>query len=271
MENSILLQKPKISQSLLKALTAYHDDNIKDCGKKIIYQFFQKVPTKASDAMKLGIYFEYRCTGYAPKPEDIPVAEKVYVGTKKESLSEDYQKAENSALLFKKILNHYGIIINGVAKSLEYNGSTGLIDILANFKGEDCIIDLKYTALIDDKFSDYGWHTESLQYKSGLMIQPIHYKYLASKVYGKEYPFYFFVFSSKKKGDAKIIRANIQQEHIDLHEEVVIAKAKKYIDFYFENPETLEARPNYKRCTGCSYFEICDKKAILPTIEDIYY
>jgi hypothetical protein len=271
MQPQIGIQKPKISQSLLKALTAYHDDNIKDCGKKIIYQFFQKVPTKASDAMKLGIYFEYMCTGYAPNPEDIPVPEKVYVGTSKEKLSADYQKAQSSALLFKEIIKHYGIKINGFAKSLEYNGSTGLIDIFANFNGEDCIIDLKYTALIDDKFSDFGWHTDSLQYKSGLMIQPIHYKYLAANVYGKEYPFYFFIFNSKNEVDAKIIRTNIQQEHIDLHEEVVIAKAKKYIDFYFENPETLEERPNYKRCNSCSYFEICDKKAILPTIEDIYY
>jgi hypothetical protein len=265
------MEKPKISQSLLKSFTAYHDDNIRDCGQKLIYQYFMKLPTKSTDVMKLGIYFEYKCTGYAPKPEDTPKPDKVYVGTSKERISDNYARAEKSALLFKDILRHHKIQINGFAKSLEHDGCTGLVDIIANFNGEDCIIDLKYTALIDDKFNDFGWHTPSLQYKSSLMIQPIHYKWLASKIYGKEYPFYFFIFSSKNEDDAKIIRTNIQEEHLQLHEEVVIKKAKQYVDFYFNHPEKLEARPSYNRCRNCSFYDICDKKAMLPTIEDIYY
>lgn len=265
------MEKPKISQSLLKSLTAYHDDNIKDCGKKIIYQYFERLPTKSTDVMKLGIYFEYKCTGFAPNPDEVPQPEKVYVGTSKEKISADYERADRSALLYKDILRHHKIEIVGYAKRLEYDGCNGLLDVIAKFNGEDCIIDLKYTALIDDKFNEFGWHTASLQYKSSLLIQPVHYKWLARKVYGKDYPFYFFIFSSKNEEDAKIIRTNIQEEHIDLHEEVVIKKAKQYVDYYFNNPERLEARPNYNRCRGCSYFEICDKKATLPTIEDIYY
>lgn len=263
--------KPKISQSILKALTAYHDDNVMDCGKKIVYQFFEKIPTIPSDVMRLGIYFEYQCTGYAPNPEEIPEAEKVYVGTARERLSVDYERAQKSALLYKQLLEYHKIKVLGHAVELEYDGSRGLVDILANFNGEDCIIDLKYTSLIDDKFNEFGWHTQSLPYKSSLMIQPIHYKYLAQNVYGKEYPFYFFIFSSKNETDAKIIRTNIQSEHLELHESVVIKKAKQYIDYYFDNPDRLEARPNYKRCKGCDYFDICPHRATLPLIEDIYY
>jgi hypothetical protein len=263
--------KPKISQSLLKALTSYHNDDVRDCGRALFYQFFERVRTKPSDVMKLGIYFEYKCTGYAPTPEEIPQAERVYVGTAREKIATDYERAEKSALLYRELLEHYNIKVIEYAKHLEFDGSTGLIDIIANFNGEDCIIDLKYTSLIDDKFTDYGWHTPSLQYKSMLMTQPIHYKYLAKKIYGKDYPFYFFVFSSKNETDAKIIRANIQEEHIELHDVVVIGKAKKYIDYYYTNPEMLEARPNYRRCMGCSYFDICDKRANMPTIENVYF
>jgi hypothetical protein len=265
------MQKPKISQSLLKSLTAYHDDNIRDCGRKIYYQYFEKIPTKPTDVMRLGIYFEYKCTGYAPNPASVPQPDKVYVGSSKEKISADYQRAEQSAVLYKKLLNHYGIEVVDNAKSLEFDGSTGLLDLLAKIDGEDCIIDIKYTSLIEDKFSEYGWHTASLPYKSSLMIQPIHYKYLAQKIYGKDYPFYFFIFSSKDEIDAKIINVNIQQEHIDLHENMVVTKAKAYVNHYFNNPELLEARPQYRRCMNCSYFDICDKKAKLPTIENVYY
>jgi len=264
-----VMVKPRVSQTLLKALTAYHHEDIKDCGLKIVYQFFGKKVTKSSPAMKLGIYFEYQCTGYAPSPEQIPQAEKVYVNTSKEKLAAEYERANNSAWLFKEILKIHRIKVLKYAVELEHDGSRGLIDIIANVNGQDSIIDLKYTALIDDKFSEYGWHTASLPYKSMLMIQPIHYKYLAKQVYGKEYPFYFFIFNSKNELDAKLIRVNVQEEQMELHESVTIKKAKSYLNYYFENPDKLEARPNYRRCMDCSFYNICDKKAVLPLIEDI--
>jgi hypothetical protein len=153
-----------------------------------------------------------------------------------------------------------------------HDGSSGILDIRADWNGEDCIIDLKYSALFDDKFNPYGWHTDSLVYKSNLLLQPIHYKYLIEKKEGiKDIPFYFWVFSSKDPTKAKIIKTNIQEEHLITHETDYVEKMKKYIDHHFANPEKLEARPNFLRCLDCAYYSTCDKRAEVPLVEEIYY
>jgi hypothetical protein len=46
---------------------------------------------------------------------------------------------------------------------------------------------------------------------------------------------------------------------------------KRYIDFHFNNPDKLEARPNYTRCMECPFNSECDKRAEVPLIEEIYY
>jgi hypothetical protein len=155
---------------------------------------------------------------------------------------------------------------------MNHNDASGISDIRARWNGEECIIDLKYTSLFDDKFNDYGWHTESLPYKSKLLLQPIHYKYLARKIYNiEDIPFYFFIFSAKDSEKVKIIKTNIQEEHINLHEQITVEKMKKYIIYHFDNPSSLEARPSYLRCKECGFYENCNKRAEVPLIEEIYY
>jgi hypothetical protein len=155
---------------------------------------------------------------------------------------------------------------------MSHDGCSGISDIRAKWKGEECIIDLKYSALIDDKWNEYGWHTESLIYKSKQLLQPIHYKYLINKIMGiEDIPFYYFIFSSKDPKKAKIIKTNIQPEHLQLHEDVFVPKMKNYIDFHYNNPEKLEARPNYIRCLECPFYDNCDKKTDVPLIEQIDY
>ena len=153
-----------------------------------------------------------------------------------------------------------------------HDGASGISDIRANWDGEECIIDVKYTSLFDDKFNEYGWHTESLVFKSKLLLQPIHYKYLARKKFNQDnIPFYFFVFSAKDPEKAKIIKVNIQEEHINLHETITVPKMKRYVDYHFNNPDELEARPSYLRCMDCAYNSNCDKKTNVPLIETIHY
>jgi len=104
------------------------------------------------------------------------------------------------------------------------------------------------------------------------LLQPIHYKYLIEKMEGKEnIPFYFFIFSAKDPEKAKIIKVNIQEEHIALHELNYVEKMKRYIDFHYQNPDKLEARPSYSRCLECPFYQTCDKRAEVPLIEEIYY
>jgi len=264
--------KPNLSQSLLKAYVDYYDDNVRECGLKIRKQYFEKLPTPSSEAAKLGIYFEYKATDYVREGDPIPQPKMVYAGTSKEKFAVDYERAADSALLFKDIVQKHNIEIITTGEYMSFDGSSGISDIRAKWKGEECIIDLKYSALIDDKWNEYGWHTESLVYKSKQLLQPIHYKYLVKNTMGVEdIPFYYFIFSSKDPKKAKIIKTNIQQEHIQLHEDVFVPKMKSYIDFHYNNPDKLEARPNYIRCLECPFYDNCDKKAEVPLIEQIDY
>jgi len=266
------MQKPNLSQSLLKAYLDYYDDNVKGCGLALHKQYFQKLPTPQSDTQKLGVYFEYLCTGYMREGDPIPEPELVYKGTAKEKMAAEYERATKSAELFKKMIEEHNIKIIKYGEYMFHNGVSGISDIRAEWNGQECIIDIKYTSLFDDKFNDYGWHTESLVYKSKLLLQPTHYKYLMREISGVEnMPFYFFIFSSKDPNKVKIIKTNIQEEHIRLHEEITIQKMKKYINYHFQNPSALEARPNYLRCKECAFYDECDKRAEIPLIDEIYY
>lgn len=266
------MQKPNLSQSLLKAYLDYYDENVRGCGLALRKQFFEKIPTPQSDVQKLGVYFEYMATGYSHDPNNPPQPEMVYKGTPKEKMAADYERATASAQLFREILQKHEIEVIAYGDYMIYEGASGISDIYANWKGEECIIDLKYTALFDDKFNEYGWHTESLPYKSKLLLQPIHYKYLMRKIKGVEnMPFYFFVFSSKDPEKVKIIKTNIQEEHINLHEEITVQKMKKYIEYHTDNPDALQPRPSYLRCKDCAYFDSCEYKTEIPLIEEIYY
>ena len=266
------MQKPNLSQSLLKAYLEYYDDIERGCGLALHKQYFQKLPTPQSDTQKLGIYFEYLCTGYLREGDPIPEPEMVYKGTPKEKMAADYERATKSAELFKKMINEHNIKIIKYGEYMFHNGVSGISDIRADWNGEECIIDIKYTSLFDDKFNEYGWHTESLVYKSKLLLQPTHYKYLMREIKGVEnIPFYFFIFSAKDPEKAKIIKVNIQEEHINLHGSITIPKMLKYVDYHSKHPEALEARPSYLRCKECSFVDNCDKKTIIPLIEEIHY
>jgi hypothetical protein len=95
---------------------------------------------------------------------------------------------------------------------------------------------------------------------------------LIKKIHGIEnIPFYFFIFSSKDPEKVKIIKTTIQEEHVNLHEEITVEKMKRYINYHYNNPDSLEARPNYIRCKDCAFHDDCDKRADVPLIEEIYY
>lgn len=266
------MQKPNLSQSILKAFVDYFSDDVKGCGLQIRKQYFEKIHVPQSDVQKLGCYFEYKATGYHNPKDPLPEPEMVYKNTAKEKMAADYERATLSAEKFKQIVEKHGIKILGYGEYYIHDGVSMILDIRAEWEGEECIIDLKYTSLFDDKFNEYGWHTESLPFKSKLMLQPVHYKYLF-RALGKHenIPFYFFIFSAKDPEKVKIIRTNIQEEHINLHEQVTVEKMKKYLNFYYNNPDKLEPRPSYLRCKECPFYDQCEFRAEVPLIEEVYY
>ena len=171
------MQKPNLSQSLLKDYLDYYDENVKSCGLAIRKRHFEKIPIPQSEVQKLGTYFEYMATGYCHDQNNPPQPKISYKGTAREALAVDYDRANKSAELYKEIIKKHGIEVIKYGEYMNHDSSSGISDIRAKWNGEECIIDLKYTALFDDKFNDYGWHTESLVYKSKLLLQPIPVSY----------------------------------------------------------------------------------------------
>lgn len=264
--------KPNISQSLLKDFTDYYEGNNKGCGEYLKRKHYMKMQTPTSEAQLAGQYFEYLATGYAKDKTNPPTPLIVNVGKKNEGIAKTFLNARQSAELFKQMIEFHKIKILSAGDYWKHEDVSGIIDILAEWNGEKVLIDLKQTALFDNKWDENGWETESLPYKAKMMLQPIHYKYLARHILGiYDIPFFFFVFSSREPEDAKIIKTNIQEEHINLHESITISKIRKYLEYHFNNPDTLEPRPTYMKCKACPYNEACPFKSTFPEVEEIYY
>ena len=128
--------------------------SFKNCGLFFKARYIDKIPFKdePSAAMKEGIYFEYLCTGSLPRNGIVPEPEKTLKG----QLTTAYQRVYDAAQLFKKIIAHYKIKIIKVGYVISTDTMTGIIDIWEEWNGKECIIDMKYSGLIDDKWDELG-------------------------------------------------------------------------------------------------------------------
>jgi hypothetical protein len=259
-----------ISQSFLKEFNKYKLGLT--CGLQVKAKYIDNnYPRKTSEVMELGNFFEFMATGSLPRDGHIPVAGVVYKGTAKQRLDDKYQRAMDSALFFKKIVEFYGIEIKETGKIITQDGMTGILDISAEWNGRVSIIDTKYSGLLYDRWNEMGWDIDSLPEKHNLMLQPVQYKILMSLELGipvKDIDFYFFVFSSSNPNDAKIIKvvndeATIEQHHLAIS--YVKKELAKPVDVIFK------AKPELLRCLDCALKENCDYRIEVPPIVQIYY
>jgi len=269
----------KISQSFLKEYFKWAstenrrkqgEKNIADavCGKRFKAMYIDKtIQSVPSDAMKEGIYFEYLATGSLPKSGEVPIAEK----TKSGGLTVSYQRITEAVDLFKKVIAHYKIKIIKVGYTLADDEKSGVIDIYAEWNGEKVFIDTKYSGLIDDKWSEMGWETESLPMKDNLMIQGVHYKILAQDILQiEDIPFYYFIFNSKNSSDMKIIKQNVDTEKIHQHRET-ITSVRNQVEKLLHTPNAFRAYPDFRKCKDCPLFDSCEERAVVPEVIDVNY
>ena len=271
-KNSLL-----INQSMIKDLVKYQQGNL--CGlifmnKWILHQF-----GKGSKANNLGHYFEYLCTGALAKGEtNAPQPEL----TKKGELTADFKVAKQQSEYFHQLKSKFGFkIISAGRKVIANNQWVGTLDIEASWKSvfdnyshlkseknhdHVAIIDLKYSGLLDDKWSEFGWHTEFLPKKQGTMFQAKHYKFLFWKEFGYNPPFFFFVFDSKEVGRAKMIHVDIDEYELMAHERF-LEKAKIYLEQQLD--AGFKAIPKYESCIKCSFNQWCKFKEDVPRIINI--
>ena len=280
MQDDIVL----ISQSFIKELFEY---KMKDgCGLQFEAKFVHDIEFPPSDAMRLGQWFEYKCTGQKTKYGHIPEPDRkkprkltqkeIKAGKKQEDVLGDLTKKYTDALehvkAFKQMIkeNDYEIIDTGVKLKSKSLGAKGDIDIVVRKRGEERVrfIDTKYSGLLHNKWDDLGWADESLEYKDKIMIQAVQYKMLGFEEYGYYPDFYFWVFSSQNTKDRKNIKVEVNPDRFQEHKNIMNsaraefekAKAKGWIP-----------RPKPQRCAKCPLSTQCAHAVSLPVEQTVYY
>lgn len=247
-----------ISNSMLQAYL--------DCkkGKGCLYQFYHQYVVKdyqpePSAAMKLGIWFEYMCTGAMPRSGVAPTP----VTLKNGNLSADYERMLAQVENFKKIVDVYNININEVSKEIVYRRIKGILDIWCEIDNVPSIIDLKATGQIGNKWEEYGWDERNFQY-SNHILQPAIYKYLIYKTLGiEDVPFYYLVFSTK---NSDILFWEVK--YVDFEDTCnYIDKLAKELDDFIKYNNESEFWPicDYKFCQNCKMQ--CTFRQEIPKIE----
>jgi hypothetical protein len=268
------MSKIYINQSLVKDLVKYQNGSL--CGLVFTNKWILQQFGGGTKSNNLGHYFEYLCTGALAKGESEPIQPEY---TKKGELSADFELARKQSIFFHELMTKYGIkLLSAGDKVLADDKWIGTLDILAQWEsignyidfefGEDnpekkVIIDLKYSGLLDDKWSEFGWNTDTLAKKQGTMLQAKHYKFLFWKKYGFNPPFLFFVFDTKEVGKVKVINVDIEDWELEQHE-VFLEKAKKYFEHQLKIG--FEPKPKYDSCIKCKYASWCNFKATTPPV-----
>lgn len=263
------MKNTKISQSLLKSLFNYKTGN--ECGIRIYEHYVNGVELQSSDAMAMGNWFEYRCTGQLPRNGIIPEPERLKNG----ELSIAYKRLEKQVENYEKIIKTYDIKILETGVAFEHNLGSGIIDILAEWDGQKVIIDLKTTARIDDKWTEFGWGDEKFDFSDSpnaqyLTIQAVQYKLLAREQWGiKDIPFYFFVFSTTDDSAVKIFRVLVDPERLDKHLSQIEYAYRYFNDSFITKSKKILAIPELKRCNQCVLNQNCEHKVEVPLIKEI--
>jgi hypothetical protein len=271
------MNKIYINQSLVKDLVKYQNNEL--CGLVFSNKWILNQFGGGTKSNNLGHYFEYLCTGALAKGEVDPPQPEY---NKKGELSTDFEIAKKQSVFFQELISKFGIeLISAGDKVLADDKWIGTLDILAKWEsitkhidfefGEDnpdkrVIIDLKYSGLLEDKWNEFGWHTDTLARKQGTMLQAKHYKFLFWKKYGFNPPFLFFIFDAKEVGKVKIINVDIEDWELEQHE-VFLEKAKKYFEYQME--KGFEPKPKYETCKQCQYANWCISKITLPSVVTI--
>ena len=281
---------PNISQSLIKALYDYSEGKL--CGLQFKAQYIDRIQFPPSAVQKLGNYFEYLCTGAIPRDGIIPQPERkkdkvekiVAKGKKLKSGKRAKDKVEKKIILgeltapyarmaiqaerFKKAVKAHGIKILKTGLELKHGGKKGVTDVLAEVDGEQAIIDIKSTGLIGNKWEDMGWDINALSEKDKIMIQPVFYKWLWRKLYGKDIPFYFMVFSNTNEYDCLFLKVVVDEERYPQIESAFNKVEKILIK---NMAEGFKAYPDVKVCADCPINKTCKSFIDIPLLQTVHY
>jgi CRISPR/Cas system-associated exonuclease Cas4 (RecB family) len=267
-----------MSQSMIKDLIKYKEGSL--CGLVFQQKWHTGVFGTPSRANRLGQYFEWLATGALPHDKKTPEPEY----KKDRTLATDFEIARNQAIYFKRLIANWDIKIYGTQVNLTVQDKwTGDLDIIVKWEGlkdillemkypyehdprnneHFAIIDLKFTALLEDKWNELGWNIDMLPKKFNTIFQATHYVFLWKKKNGYKIPFLFWVFDAKEEGNMKPILIAVSDEDLEAHEEFL---NKSRIYYQQKLKEGFDPLPSYKRCRECSFNQWCQFKVTTPEI-----
>lgn len=261
---------PKISQSLIKSLYKYKMGE--ECGLKIHASYIDNINFPSTEAQELGNYFEYMATNQLPRDNHLPKAKLLKNGNP----SLPYARMDKQVENFKNLMKRLNFKIEQTGFAFTNPKFSGITDVIAhdnNIKSKvinkkRIIIDLKTSALLNDKWSEYGWADESIEEKDNLLLQAIHYKMLAKYEWGiDDIPFYFMIFSTKNDWEYKVFKVNVDVSTYQLHYSNLIS-IKEYLDNQIKIG--FKAKPSLARCYNCPLGITCSHHTDIPKIQEVY-
>lgn len=251
----------KISQSLIKEL--FKENN---CPNAIKYSYIERKEMRPTESMLKGQLFEYLLVGTLPRNGEVPVLEK---GVKGQKLKAELD-LEECVGYAKEVCRGIGLDIEGGEKQVRLTDKcgecSGYLDLLTNDvqnPSRKAIYDIKYTeTAYDDRWR--GW--ANFDFMEDAQLQARHYIYLAYETYGEWIPYYFLIFG--KAGWVRLIKCVVTESSIFNTHMVAIIRAKEMIGQH--ESTGWAAAPEFNKCMGCSHYEYCDSKALIPQPE-IHY
>lgn len=170
-------------------------------------------------------------------------------------------------LLAKQVLKLKGLEVEKGEKQvkIQTKEEIGHLDWVTNDLIEPtktALYDVKYTETKADDWRN-GWG--NIDEKDTAKTQAAHYTYLYYELTGEWVPFYFLIFG--KCGWIKIVKMTLTPDGLQFHK-LAIAQAKELLNKFIKTK--WKARPEYNRCLDCCFNSICDQKAVLPEIQEIY-
>lgn len=277
-----------ISQSFMVSMREYLAGTY--CGNLIKVKYVDgRLLNDQSESMSEGTYFEFCATGAVPKNGQVPMPKFMASAIKSnkgstEGLTDkdmyaEYRIAKKTAEQLRGCMAAMGLRMVHVGKKLTLGRFNGTLDLIVEATrditfvndqetiswkaGDQFIIDLKYSGLLYDRWSKFGWEWSNIQ-KEFHGTQAIQYHYIGKM------PFYFWVTSPPKKegdeADMKIFRVPIDQDLIEAH----IKEGNKLLEeLEYHARIGLVPRPSMNKCMKCVLRAECSDKHEFPRPETI--
>lgn len=250
-----------ISNSLINAYTDYKNEKL--CGKLFEAVYLKKThQIETTEAMQYGKWFEFLCTGTLNRDGSEPEPVLLKTGKLNTESKRVKSQVDNFLKLYKDKNYNSNLIFEHKINGKNFKGIFDIAEVDKNF-GLITIRDIKMTAVIDDKWSDYGW--VDIENKKHIN-QAKFYIWLYWKKTNKIVPFYFDVFSRKNEYDFKIIKVEMSKTAL-IDFETYLMQAVEMLEF--DIATGLIAYPTLKGCRECPLKKECDFFTDIPEVEII--